>query len=169
LKLLVSSPEKCSGCRGCENFCSLFHEKEVRPARSRIRVVQFEEKGVFVPVFCVQCHSPACKSVCPTGAIYEDAKTGAYLVNKEVCIGCKMCVFACPIGAMSIDRNEGATKCDLCNGDPYCARICPRGALEFIDYDRVGMYKKRAGITRLLRAVVPPKEPGLIWRMGFEA
>lgn len=133
----------------------------MRPARSRIRVVRFEEKGMFVPAFCVQCHSPACKAVCPTRAIYQDAKTGAYLVNKEICIGCKMCLFACPIGAMSIDRNVGAVKCDLCNGDPYCARICPEKALEFIEYDRVGMNKKRAGITRLLGAAILPKEQAL--------
>ena len=76
------------------------------------------------------------------------------MVNDKLCIGCKMCVFACPVGAMSIDRIRGAVKCDLCNGDPYCARICPTGAIEFIEYDRVGMNKKRAGITRLLGAAI---------------
>ena len=65
-----------------------------------------------------------------------------------------MCVFACPVGAMSIDRIEGAVKCDLCSGDPYCARICPSKAIEFTEYDRVGMNKKRAGVTRLLGAAI---------------
>jgi len=158
LKLLVSYPERCSGCRSCESFCSLFHEKEINPAKSRIHVVRFEDRGVFIPAFCVQCSSPACKVVCPTQAIYEDLKTGAYLVNKKRCIGCKMCVFACPVGAMSIDRNAGAVKCDLCNGDPYCARICSSKALEYVEYDRVGMNKKRAGVTRLLGAAILREE-----------
>jgi Fe-S-cluster-containing hydrogenase component 2 len=65
-----------------------------------------------------------------------------------------MCVFACPIGAISIDRIAGALKCDLCGGNPYCARVCPRKAIEFTEYDRVGMNKKRAGVARLLGAAI---------------
>jgi len=167
LRLLVSYPEKCSGCRSCENFCSLSHGKEIRPAESRIRVVRFEDRGIFIPAFCVQCHRPACKAVCPTQAIYEDEKTGAWLVNQKRCVGCKMCVFSCPVGAISIDRIAGAVKCDLCGGDPHCVRVCPRKAIEFTEYDRVGMNKKRAGLTRLFGAAILKEEQALEIAKGF--
>jgi carbon-monoxide dehydrogenase iron sulfur subunit len=78
-----------------------------------------------------------------------------------------MCVFACPIGAMSMDRIAGAIKCDLCGGDPYCTRVCPRNAIEFIEYDRVGMNKKRAGVTRLLGAAILRDQQAREMAKGF--
>ena len=55
-------------------------------------------------------------------------------VNADDCIGCRMCVRACPFGAMGFDKKEKlADKCDFCGGDPECAKHCFYGALECKD------------------------------------
>ena len=49
------------------------------------------------------------------------------------------CVKACPFGAMRVDPHTGHVfKCDLCEGDPECAKWCPTGALQFVDTKTIG-------------------------------
>jgi Fe-S-cluster-containing hydrogenase component 2 len=43
-----------------------------------------------------------------------------------------MCAIACPFGNITIEPVIlNVIKCDLCNGDPVCAKFCPSKALEF--------------------------------------
>ena len=54
-------------------------------------------------------------TVCPTGASYKRAEDGIVLVNTDICIGCKLCSWACPYGAREFDEDEGVMKkCTLC-------------------------------------------------------
>jgi Fe-S-cluster-containing hydrogenase component 2 len=125
-KVLFVDHERCVGCRVCEGVCSFHHYRTHRRGLSAIAVLAFDSLSRDVPVVCVQCEDPACQAACPTGSIYRDERTGAYLVNRETCIGCRSCVFACPFGAMFFDEEAGAPiKCDLCEGDPECVRVCP--------------------------------------------
>jgi Fe-S-cluster-containing hydrogenase component 2 len=120
---LQSYPEKCTGCQICEIFCSFRKEQAIWPAKSRISVLKWEEKATYVPFTCQQCEEAPCKAVCPTRAIYRHPETGALLVDEQRCLGCRMCVMACPFGAMAFDSDRGRpAKCDLCDGDPECAR-----------------------------------------------
>jgi carbon-monoxide dehydrogenase iron sulfur subunit len=147
-KALVLDIERCSGCRTCEGVCSLFHEREINPEKSRIRVIRSEEDAAFMVAVCPQCDTPICLEVCPTKAISKDESTGVVAVNHEACVGCKLCVYVCPIGGMSFYTDMRAFKCDLCSGDPQCVKNCPRNAIEFIECDKIGMAKKRAGILK---------------------
>jgi len=73
-------------------------------------------------------------AVCPNGAIQKDREMERVMINEDLCIGCKMCVSACPTGAMGFDPDHGqAYKCDLCDGDPQCVKICEAGALAYTD------------------------------------
>ena len=67
------------------------------------------------PRSCLHCETPACVTVCPTGASYKRAEDGIVLVNADTCIGCKLCSWACPYGAREYDDDDGVMKkCTLC-------------------------------------------------------
>ena len=45
---------------------------------------------------------------------------------------CGACTVACPFGNIAFDPAvEIVVKCDLCKGEPACARFCPTKTLEF--------------------------------------
>ena len=149
-EILIVDAQKCTGCRMCEIYCSFSKTKTCNPARSRVSVVKWEEQGINVPSMCQHCEDPPCVPVCPTGAISKDSETDAVLTNEDLCIGCKMCLIACPFGAPSIDPVESKViRCDLCEGDPVCAKVCPTGAIKWINADRAGLMRKREGMEKL--------------------
>ena len=114
----------------------------------------------YLPLACQHCTNAACKRVCPTGATYRDDK-GRIEIDYDKCIGCRMCMAACPYNARTYNWNEpvrsaggsygGAgvperkkgvmEKCTLCkertdNGEePMCVVCCPTSARVFGDLD----------------------------------
>ena len=55
-------------------------------------------------------------------------------MDHEKCIGCKACMNACPLGNIGVNTEKHEMhKCDLCGGDPMCAKHCPTGAITFVD------------------------------------
>ena len=155
-KVLMSYAEKCTGCGTCELACSLEHKGEFRPAVSNISVFRFDEGGSNIPMTCFQCEDAACMKVCKTNALYRNSETDVVEVDKAKCIGCRMCVMACPFGAVSVattqvpvlmgDVRVGSQtksfvlKCDLCvdrPGGPACAEACPTKGLTLVDEERL--------------------------------
>lgn len=131
-KTLIIDAEKCSGCRACETYCSLKHEQICNPAKGRVHVVKWEQEGIFVPINCLRCDTPACELACPKQATFRNYATGAMEVDPYRCIGCLSCVFACPFGATFVDPDNGKIlKCDLCDGDPTCVKVCPTEAIVY--------------------------------------
>lgn len=144
-KILMISPDKCTGCRTCEMACSFKHEQEFNPTLSRVTNLTWEKEGISVPVMCMQCDNAACMKICPVKAISQDEKTGAMIINQMKCIRCKMCVQACPFGSTGYSsRTRSVFKCDLCQGDPECAKNCPSGALTFKESTTANLGKKKA-------------------------
>jgi Fe-S-cluster-containing dehydrogenase component len=98
------------------------------------------------PRSCLHCETPACVTVCPTGASYKRAEDGIVLVDEDKCIGCKLCSWACPYGARETSAVEGVMKkCTLCvdriynqqleeaDRQPACVQACPTRARHFGD------------------------------------
>ena len=142
--LLISS-EKCTACRQCEMACSYENEGLFNPAKSRIRVFNFDSEARFVPYTCTQCAQAWCMQACPVGAITVDLATGAKIVSDSRCVGCKVCTIACPFGTINYNSATGkVVKCDLCGGDPACAKACPTGAITYVDADWTGLDRMRA-------------------------
>jgi electron transport protein HydN len=109
------------------------------------------------PVQCHHCEDAPCGNVCQMSAISRIA--GRTVVDTTRCIGCKLCLMACPFGAIEFlpqpagtmpiygtavkaPATQGprqvfrASNCDLCNtreAGPACVTACPEKALELID------------------------------------
>jgi Fe-S-cluster-containing hydrogenase component 2 len=150
-KALGVDPQKCNGCRLCEIACSLIHCGEIDPVRSRIHVLEPHPGGIFLPVFCQHCTDAPCKAACPKDAISWQDDWGRVVIDYDRCISCRMCVAACPFGAMGFDTSRRVVfKCDLCNGNPQCVNFCQPQALAFRDADRFQYPRIRqaAGIRR---------------------
>jgi Fe-S-cluster-containing dehydrogenase component len=65
-----------------------------------------------------------------------------------------MCIFVCPFGAPSFDPVDRVTiKCDICEGDPQCAKFCPSEAIQFLRSDKIGAIRKKEGVLKLLNAI----------------
>ncbi len=146
--VLAVDYEKCTGCRACEVACSVSHVQACNPIKSAVRIVKWQllsKTGFYVPVVCQQCEEPACANICPVHAISRSEETGAMVVEPDLCVGCQMCVVACPFGAVTLDRDRRlAIKCDLCGGvEPWCVRFCEPGALTYKLPSAVSVEKKR--------------------------
>jgi len=142
-KILIVSPEKCASCRNCELACSFAHEDVFNPAKSRVHALIWERLGLGVPLMCMHCEDAPCMEVCPTGALGRDNQTNGVLWDKQKCIGCKLCVSACPFGNANYDvETKRVIKCDLCQGDPVCAKVCPNAAIEYKEADEGVLAKK---------------------------
>ncbi len=149
-KILVVDHEKCTGCRLCEMVCSVKHTGVSDPTRSRIHIIKWPMEGFELPMLCQQCEEAPCIAVCPQDALSRDPIPGCVSVNYDLCIGCKMCVTACPFGGMGIDVvARQVIKCDLCDGDPVCVRFCDPGALQFVPATSVNLIKKREAGQKL--------------------
>lgn len=109
-------------------LCSLVHFQENNPKKAALKIAgRFPTPGDFQISVCNQCG--ACAAVCPVEAIKE--KDGVYLIDRDECIGCLVCVESCPEEAFVVHPAENVPiKCDACG---ECIKYCPRGAL--IDAD----------------------------------
>lgn len=113
------------------------HSYEVEAPGRTPRVVHF-------PKSCLHCEDAPCVTVCPTGASYKREEDGIVLVDEDLCIGCKLCAWACPYGAREFDGATGVMKkCTLCidriyndhlaDPAPACVSTCPARARHFGD------------------------------------
>ena len=119
---------QCMGCRICELVCDAAPDG-FNPSRSKVKIVEklYEHPVVFV---CKQCESPACVEACPTGALYKTETVVNF--DKQLCTSCFLCVDACPYDAL-FRFGDDLLKCDMCGGDPRCAKYCPKGVFTIVD------------------------------------
>lgn len=135
VKTLVTHPERCNNCGDCETVCVKRHSSLTSPELSCIKILCMSEKDdFFFPIACKQCENPPCLAICPKEAIYRDDQINRVLIDRTRCVGCSMCVTACPFGAVKVDKRKAKSyKCDLCNGDPECVKVCEPFAIEYKD------------------------------------
>lgn len=132
-KTYVVIPRNCTGCRTCELACAMVKSKKGEEGALGKTRIHIHPLGAdrYMQMTCLQCVDAACVKVCPTQALVRNEETGAVEVDEERCVGCALCEAACPFGHIRFDQDLGLPlKCDLCGGDPACAKFCPHQALE---------------------------------------
>jgi tetrathionate reductase subunit B len=153
MKAFVIDVGRCCGCYNCQLACKDEHvENDWTPyAKPQPETGQFwlkvEEhvcgtipkvKMHYIPKLCNHCDKPPCLSACPDKAITK-REDGLVLIDPTTCTGCKVCVDACPYGAIYFnDTLNLAQKCTGCahlldNGYkvPRCVEACPTDAMRF--------------------------------------
>ena len=162
---LVIDLDTCVGCHACAVNCKEWNTggemaplTDLDPYGAEPEGVWFNRvhgyeagdgangRTVHFPRSCLHCETPACVTVCPTGASYKREEDGIVLVDEDKCIGCKLCSWACPYGAREFDETVGVMKkCTLCvdriynetipeaERVPACVSTCPASARHFGD------------------------------------
>ena len=89
---------RCDGCGKCTTGCQEMHHLPDDQAWIKVYEVTDASGGSYsMPVLCQMCERAPCVQVCPVGATYHEAD-GVVLIDQNVCIGCRMCMAACPYG-----------------------------------------------------------------------
>jgi Fe-S-cluster-containing hydrogenase component 2 len=57
----------------------------------------------------------------------------------------------CPFGNINFDpARKKVMKCDLCDGDPQCAKFCFYKAVQYVDAKDIGLAKQRERAEKLI-------------------
>lgn len=134
-------PAKCTGCQLCVTACVASHEDGHGTHLARLQILPGNKTGQHKVMFCTLCKK--CLDVCPTEALRWHPETGAVELLVNQCTACDKCVEICPTHVI-VHSDKGIqiasgdaldwypVVCDLCGGEPECARICPTDAI-FVD------------------------------------
>ncbi len=182
--MMIIDLRRCDGCQSqdtppkCTEACIAGHfgpepmqwievyehelstEHDLSPGR---RVSHAIAGTRFMPTPCMQCQNPPCVNVCPVGATWSTPE-GPVLIDQDRCIGCRMCMAACPYErrfftwgeppippeALFIENSPEhqvplkkgvVAKCDFCpemaraGRLPFCAQACPQNAIYYGDLE----------------------------------
>jgi Fe-S-cluster-containing dehydrogenase component len=144
--------ESCNGCRACMTACKGAHNIPFgqHQGREYYRIWPDEvELGTYpyvvrnlTPFLCMHCEHPPCVDACQVPGAIHRRPDGIVLIDEGKCNGCKLCIPACPYGALYFREDKGnVDKCTFCvesvdrGLQPVCARVCPVDAILFGDLD----------------------------------
>lgn len=125
----VIDTNRCIGCHTCSILCKTENNLPEGVLWNGTVTDGGEEmdtpKGVwpnvtksYFTIACQHCENPACVKVCPVGATYKDPETGVVRQDYDKCIGCRMCIAACPYtGVRSFNWEEPKFAFDFAIGD----------------------------------------------------
>lgn len=157
--------QACYGCKTCVMACKTQNKLPVGVQWRQVHAFTTETPKSLstLSMACNHCADPQCLKACPVGAYSKREKDGLVIQDHGLCIGCRMCVMACPYGVPQYNAEEG--KVSKCNGcyqrvdqglPPRCVEACPGKALDFGELselqaryggDKELVQSPRAGIT----------------------
>jgi len=154
-KVFVFDTAECGGCYNCHIACKDEHcgNKWMPYAKPLTEWGQFwckltehvrgsvpKVKVAYVLTMCMHCDDAPCIDVCPVEAI-DKRDDGLVIIDPAKCTGCKLCLEACPYGAIYFNEdNKIAQKCTGCAHlldrgypikEPRCVDACAMSAFKF--------------------------------------
>ncbi|MBI2965741.1 MAG: 4Fe-4S dicluster domain-containing protein [Chloroflexi bacterium] len=167
---MVIDLRRCDGCQSiglppqCTAACIQGHYAPEPMEWVQVYEHELPDNGTqFVPTPCMQCQNAPCVNVCPVAATFTTPE-GVVLIDQDRCIGCRMCMAACPYDRRFFNwgdppvppeslladydpehqvpaRRGTVMKCDFCPDMaragklPYCAQGCPSNAIYYGDLE----------------------------------
>ena len=172
---------RCDGCGACTKGCQKMHFLASDQEWIKVYPMVDAIGGEYhLPVLCQMCERAPCVQVCPVTATYH-LPDGPIVVDQSICIGCRMCMAACPYGVRTFNWRpgpevpSGAThdgplfqapqrlgtvgKCDACAHEtregrlPACVTSCAMEAIYLGDFvtDMATNGRATVGLSQFLR------------------
>jgi formate dehydrogenase iron-sulfur subunit len=133
---------RCIGCHACQVICKEWNDRPGELTQLQTHGHDFQNpttlsaktymlishhevddpsapagfRMIFTKRQCMHCDEPACVSACPVTALRK-TKAGPVVYDKDKCIGCRYCMWACPFGAIGSEwesLSPKIQKCTLC-------------------------------------------------------
>src|SRR5262247_1505070 len=135
----VIDQRRCIGCHACTVACKSENDMPLGDFRTWVKYTEVGSfpavRRHFAVLRCNQCTSAPCVTICPVIALHK-RPDGIVDLDKDVCIGCKACMQACPYDALYLNEDSGgAEKCHYCAHrtevglEPACVIVCPVQAI----------------------------------------
>ena len=179
--LKVLDQDKCIGCHACTTACKSENEVPVGVTRTYVKSVDVgvfpQARRSFQVTRCNQCADAPCVTACPTQAMFR-RDDGIVDFDKEICIGCKACMAACPYDAIFINpEDHSAEKCNMCAHrldmglEPACVTVCPTEAILVGDANDPASLVARIVAREPVQVRRPEKEtrPGVYYKGAHQA
>jgi molybdopterin-containing oxidoreductase family iron-sulfur binding subunit len=187
--------QRCIGCHSCAVACKAENNLPDAIWWNRTTTdggeAQDSPAGIYpnvwrqyVTIACQHCENPACTRVCPVGATYKREEDGVVFQDYDKCIGCRMCMAACPYAGVrsfnweepkySMDFAVGdkevplhqkhvVEKCTLCahrlarSEEPACINACPARARYFGDLNDPESEVSHLVVSRQHKQLLPER------------
>ncbi len=154
----VLDQRRCIGCHACTVACKSENEVPLGDFRTWVKYTDVGEfptvRRHFAVLRCNQCTAAPCVTICPVTAL-DKRPDGIVDLAKDICIGCKACMQACPYDALHLNEDTGgAEKCHFCAHrveqglKPACEIVCPETAIISGD-----LHDPHSPVSRLLAEV----------------
>jgi len=185
---------RCVGCHTCAIACKQANSTPKGSWWNRVMTIGGKEIDTgtltdnyldstvsYMPISCQHCENPACTRVCPVGATYK-LDDGVVFQDYDRCIGCRMCIAACPYtGVRSyfweepqyyrgftfgdadapVHQKHTVDKCNFCiqrlsrGEEPACMVLCPLRARFGGDLDDTESVISRLVANRQWKQLLP--------------
>jgi Fe-S-cluster-containing dehydrogenase component/formate-dependent nitrite reductase membrane component NrfD len=177
----VIDQSTCIGCHACTTACKSENGVPLGVSRTYVKSADVgtypDARRAFQVTRCNQCADSPCTTACPTSAMHT-RPDGIVDFNKDICIGCKACIAACPYDAIFINPDDNsAEKCNFCSHridsglEPACVTVCPTQSIFVGDLNdpdsRVAQTVQRDAV--MVRKPEKQTRPKLFYKAAHQA